>query len=105
MVGRGAGVCAGKNRGDAESGDEPNFDAAARRDGERVSGTNRIARAAIAAGLFVLLGVSFGNANSQVTLQDGASLPAASSVAKPRAYVSLDAVPAGHPFEIAVVVD
>jgi hypothetical protein len=70
-----------------------------------LSGATRIVRVAIAVGLFALLGASFGNANSQVTLQDGASLPAASSVAKPHAYVSLDEVPAGHPFEIAVVVD
>jgi DsbC/DsbD-like thiol-disulfide interchange protein len=38
-------------------------------------------------------------------VQSDASLPSPSSVAKPQAYVSLEQVPAGHEFEVAIVVD
>jgi Disulphide bond corrector protein DsbC len=37
--------------------------------------------------------------------QDGSILPNASAVVKPRSYVSLDSVPRGSQFQVAVVVD
>jgi DsbC/DsbD-like thiol-disulfide interchange protein len=62
-------------------------------------------RALLAAGLFTVSVAAFGNSISRGALQSDSSLPAASSVAKPHAFVSLDEVPAGHSFEVAIVVD
>lgn len=58
----------------------------------------------IAASSILLLAFSFGG-TPQIAAQTNSSLPSGASVAKPRAYVSLDEVPAGHPFEVAIVVD
>ena len=60
--------------------------------------------AAIAASFIAFLTFSFVGA-PQIAAQSSSSLPSGASVAKPHAYVSLDEVPAGHPFEVAIVVD
>ena len=60
--------------------------------------------AEIAASSILLLAFSFGG-TPQIAAQTDSSLPSGASVAKPRAYVSLDEVPAGHLFEVAIVVD
>jgi hypothetical protein len=59
---------------------------------------------AIAAISILLLACTF-DSTPQIAAQSSSSLPSGASVAKPRAYVSLDEVPAGHPFEVAIVVD
>jgi hypothetical protein len=60
--------------------------------------------AEIAASSILLVAFSFGG-TPQIAAQTDSSLPSGASVAKPRAYVSLDEVPAGHLFEVAIVVD
>jgi len=65
----------------------------------------RVNCAVLAAVLLALSTILLSSANSGAAAQAGASLPAASSVAKPHAFVSVDEAPAGHSFEVAVVVD
>lgn len=57
--------------------------------------------------LFVFLegeNAAFGK-KSGANPQDGSNLPNASAVVKPRSYVSLEPVPRGSQFQVAVVVD
>ena len=41
-------------------------------------------------------------AKAQSAAHDASPLPGASSVVKPQAYVSVDVVPRGHDFEVAI---
>ncbi len=66
--------------------------------------TRRVLRPVIAAAFIVASTISFG-VMPQTAAQTSPTLPNGASVAKPRAYVSLEEVPAGHPFEVAIVVD
>jgi len=59
---------------------------------------------AIAAISILLLACTF-DSTPQIAAQSSSTLPSGASVAKPHAYVSLDEVPAGHSFEVAIVVD
>jgi hypothetical protein len=69
-----------------------------------VTRARRILHLAVAASFAILLALSFAGA-PQIAAQSGSSLPSGASVAKPHAFVSLDEIPAGHPFEVAIVVD
>ena len=42
---------------------------------------------------------------TKIPAQTGSEIPNAADVVKPRTYVSFDEIPAGHPFEVAIVVD
>ncbi len=64
----------------------------------------RVLAAAIAASFILLLFFSIAGV-PQIAAQTSSSLPSGASVAKPHAYVSLEEVPAGRPFEVAIVVD
>jgi len=67
---------------------------------------SRAIRSTSIAAVFLVLGLlALSDVIPSGALQDNPSLATASSVAKPRAYVSVDEVPAGHPFEVAIVVD
>jgi thioredoxin:protein disulfide reductase len=59
---------------------------------------------AVAASCIIIFAFAFVSA-PQIAAQSSSSLPSGASVAKPHAYVSLDEVPAGHPFEVAIFVD
>ncbi|HXW16898.1 MAG TPA: protein-disulfide reductase DsbD domain-containing protein [Candidatus Acidoferrales bacterium] len=67
--------------------------------------SSKFSGALLAAALFTVSAAASRNSISRGMPQSDSSLPAASSVAKPHAFVSLDEVPAGHSFEVAIVVD
>jgi len=65
----------------------------------------RVSCAAFTAVLLALLATSFSDANPRTRGQANSPLTAASSVARPHTFISVDEAPAGHSFEVAVVVD
>jgi hypothetical protein len=65
----------------------------------RLSDRTAVAIAAILFLAFLLAGPP------KIAAQTGSAIPSGASVVKPHSYVSLDEVPAGHSFEVAIVMD
>src|SRR5487761_169043 len=106
MVGTGERVCAGKNRRNARSGYEPDFEPTIGRagDGVRMQRMPMSERKLLRGVILATALIFFACFAIAPRARAQSALPAASAVASPKTYVSNAPVPRGTTFEIGVVV-